>query len=43
MSEEKRNAQNKVVEMLLPGMRRAVIKLMDVSGRAAKHGFDASD
>ena len=34
--DEKRKAQNKVVEMLLPGLRRAAIYLMDLSGLAAK-------
>ena len=36
MTDEKRDAQNQVVEMLLPGIRRAVNLLMDVSGPAAK-------
>jgi hypothetical protein len=36
VSHEKRNAQSKVVQVLLPGIRRECVKLIDVAGRATK-------
>ncbi len=36
VTDEKRKAQSKVVKMLLPGIRKAVISLMDFSGLAAE-------
>jgi hypothetical protein len=40
---EKREAQNKLVKRILPGICRAVISLMDFSGLAAKWQVLVSD
>lgn len=36
VADDKREAQNKVVKMILPGIQRAAIWLLDFSGLAAK-------
>ncbi len=43
VSDEKHKAQNKVVEMLLPGIKKAAVSLMVVSGRAKKWRWLVSD